>query len=35
MAISVSATTGNREICVCASGSLEKKMVPQEREAQW
>jgi hypothetical protein len=35
MIISVSTTTGNREICVCISVSLEKKMVPREREAQW
>jgi hypothetical protein len=30
MTISVSITTGNREICVCVSG---KKIVPQERGA--
>jgi hypothetical protein len=33
MTISVFITSVNREICVFVS--LEKKMVPQEREAQW
>jgi hypothetical protein len=31
MTISVSTTTGNREMCVF----LEEKVLPREREAQW
>jgi hypothetical protein len=34
MTISVSTTSVNRKY-VCVSVSLEKKMVPREREAQW
>jgi hypothetical protein len=32
MTISVSTTTGNREMCVCVTG---KQVVPREQEAQW